>query len=117
MRKAIIKRSTMLRGNLGSLGGLQKLFIAQFTKKSQGQVNPAGIHPTKSGQLRGYLANCLAQVALQSFIEFKSDKGTCHAANNISSNSLPSMVSTSIRCSEMAISLSLRSRRILSAVA
>src|SRR5438105_104894 len=107
----------MLCCRLRRLHCRRQLFIIQFTQESQREVYPCWGDPVQRGQLLLCQVDDAAQVALQGLILFERDKGACHAANNSSSSSGPSIVSTSIKCSAIRTSLSLLSRKIVSAVA
>src|SRR5579885_1641127 len=75
------------------------------------------IEPAHARQCPRHLAGHFLQVALQGGIHFQGNKCSGHAANSKLSSSAPSMVSTWIRCSEIAINFSFFSRKILRAVA
>src|SRR5579884_2225125 len=106
----------MLGCLLGCFNRGSDLDIFQVAEKGKGEMNPCRVYPTYGGQITRRPVDDLAERMLQGLILFERDKGACHAANRSSSSSEPSMVSTSIRCSEMVTSLSFFSRRILSAV-
>src|SRR5258708_8798002 len=97
--------------------GLFQSRIRELTEEGERQVNESGINPANVRECLRHPMNYSFQVALQTFIHLNCNKCPGHAANNIASSSEPSIVSTTIKCSAIAISFSLFSRRIASAVA